>query len=147
MRLHLRFAVAFIIAALYCVSLSVPSIEFVEGIPMTGSEAFSESFRVLIGCAVVEWDWWVFGGPWMANPALWIAGIFLLLGRFRVSLVSAACGVSWAFGVFVVFTSAVIEHPGYWLWLGSLLGLTIVSGVAALNVRRRSKQSRLARTP
>ena len=70
MKMGWRCLVVAFALAVYVASLMTPTIEIVVGAKESGHEAFSGAYQYFTAFALREWDWWLVGGSWFANPAL-----------------------------------------------------------------------------
>lgn len=64
---------------------------------------------------------------WFANPALWIGYFFLLRGSFSRSVLAAISAMLLALPI--LFLEGNWPLAGYWLWLSSMLTLTLAAGI------------------
>ncbi|REJ81558.1 MAG: hypothetical protein DWQ34_12105 [Planctomycetota bacterium] len=143
MSLRWRCVTAAAALAIYGASLFAPTISIFASDAMPGHTAFAHAYRTFRALAWGQLDWWIIGGSWLANPALWTATVCFVSGRHRVAFLLAACGTSWAIGILMMgeLSKALFRYPGYSLWLSSLLVILVASGLAAVKEWRKAHPS------
>jgi hypothetical protein len=110
---------------LFLVSLSQPAMH------LDGAKSGDRWECLLLLC--IGWIG-LFGGvfAWLANPALWLAWIFILARRYAAALVLLIASLAFALSFLREkhwerdesgsHTATITGHgPGYWLWIASIV--------------------------
>jgi len=122
-------------ALLYGVSLSLPT--FSPFNPQSSNATYAGEFAVRMGWrSIVAWepgdlDWWITSVAWLANPAIWVGMIALVLGRRDIGAAAGACGLCLSLLVLTRFAAIAGPHPGYWIWVTSA-AFVLAGSIAAL---------------
>ena len=105
----------------------------------TGYVAFG-TWKVLLDWQPWDIDWWVLGGCWFANPAVWLAIAFILVGWWRAGAIAAGCGLLLGLVVLPRYHPIIAGLPGYWAWVGSAVVLLTPSVYMVAREFRRTKR-------
>jgi hypothetical protein len=137
-----RWLVAGLAAVFYGASLLLPTAApFNPGFSDTtypGYAAFG-AWRVVRHWEHSNIDWWLLGGAWFANPAIWLGIVFVTAKHWRAAAATAGCGLLLGLVVLPRYYSIVSGLPGYWVWLGSA-GLLVSASICSL-MRRPGRTS------
>ena len=116
---------------LYLASMIVPAFGPVTvwGDPYPGHEVFRAGYRSVFELGEPGWgrELATLQATWFANPAMWVAFVFLVIGRRRGAIVAAGLGSFLCLGILTTPGRSVVEYPGYWLWWGSAVTALLVA--------------------
>jgi hypothetical protein len=135
-----RWVVVALAAVFYAASLLLPTAtpfnpDFSDT-TYPGYVAFG-AWKVVLDWAPSKIDWWLLGGAWFANPAIWLAIIFVAANYWRVAAAAACCGLLLGLVVLPRYHPIVAGLPGYWAWLSSA-GILLAASVYSVGRSRRT---------
>ena len=129
MQTAFRYGIAGVAAAIYAVSLALPTAApFNPQFSTTtynGLDALQTSGQSLMAGEFAERDWWVMSAVFLANPAIWVAIIAAWRGYWWIGTAAAGSAVNLALLVLPHYGGIVMSLPGYWTWLGSAAFLLV----------------------
>jgi hypothetical protein len=136
---NLRFLMAGTAALLYGLSLGLPAISVLRGTTSAGESAFELGWSAWTKWTPAELDWWIIAAAWLANPAIWIGILAVLLGRWRLGALAGACGLAFCLLPLTRFAQVVGVHVGYWAWVSS--AAVVLATCASMASRGRPADS------
>lgn len=129
------FGGALLVLTVFLVSLGLPAVyQHGFGAPTSGLPgSVLPGYALLLGFpyCLLSFGWW-------ANPALAVSLVCLLLGRRRTAWLAALLGLVCAalVRVFGPFPPDPFEpshfHAGYFVWLGSMAALFVLTSIAGV---------------
>lgn len=84
-----------------------------------GWVAFRIGLGALLALEPFRLDWWLLGGAWLANPAIWLSIVLLAYGHCREAAKAAGCGLILSLLILPKGYVTVGGLPGYWVWVSS----------------------------
>jgi hypothetical protein len=123
----LRF-ILLAIATVYVAAFFLPVTDAATPRQMRGYEAFFWAFVSIVYLPM-----------WLANPALWFGGSQFLARRWNSARNAALVAV--ALGVSEVWMWDDVPNSGFYVWIGSMILLSIASEIGRLAELRSIKQS------
>jgi hypothetical protein len=114
---------------LYIVSFFLPA--FAIGIEGKRSIDFGYSAFVIGGCSLFAGPY--FGEarsflPWLANPILWLAVVYFVMGRPKQACISGFMATALS-ATLLIGTVHELILMGYYAWLASFVVLTVAAGM------------------
>lgn len=61
---------------------------------------------------LIEREWWIVSGAWLANPLMWTAGFAIYTERRRLAVYTSCAAVVLCLAVLIELGNILVGHPG-----------------------------------